>query len=294
MARNRAEAEDLTQEAFLQLYRKIHTFRGEAAFTTWLHRLAANVMFTHLRNKHPEVSLEEVLDPEDEDRPRKDIGVFHNALIRSNDRVDIWAALDTLPRNQRHIVILHAIDGNEHDEIGKKMGISTRDSRSQYHEARMKMRDYIDPESAHARARLMNAVKALPSGYQSVYVLREIEKYKLEEIAVILGRTIGCVKSQYHKATLKLAKLLASPEPGQSNGSTRAPSGGQRIRVEREKRGWTQGDLGEMVGVSRAYVGMLESSRRIPDNETVRRVAVAFGFEPSYFVKDRPAPDGNQ
>src|SRR5215467_7138294 len=60
MTGNTAEAEDLTQEAFLQLYRKIATFRGESAFSTWLHRLSVNVVLMHLRKKGlPEVSLDE-------------------------------------------------------------------------------------------------------------------------------------------------------------------------------------------------------------------------------------------
>src|ERR1051326_3355247 len=75
MTGNTAEAEDLTQEAFLQLYRKIATFRGESAFSTWLHRLAVNVVLMHLRKKGlPEVSLQETLEPQHEDGPKKDIG----------------------------------------------------------------------------------------------------------------------------------------------------------------------------------------------------------------------------
>ena len=72
MTGNTAEAEDLTQEAFLQLFRKIATFRGESAFSTWLHRLAVNVVLMHLRKKGlPEVSLEETLDPQQEDGPKR-------------------------------------------------------------------------------------------------------------------------------------------------------------------------------------------------------------------------------
>ena len=74
MTGNTAEAEDLTQEAFLQLYRKIATFRGESAFSTWLHRLAVNVVLMHLRKKGlPEVSLQETLEPTEEDGPKKDL-----------------------------------------------------------------------------------------------------------------------------------------------------------------------------------------------------------------------------
>jgi len=75
MTANTAEAEDLTQEAFLQLYRKIATFRGESAFSTWLHRLSVNVVLMHLRKKSlPVVSLEETTQPGEEDTPKKDFG----------------------------------------------------------------------------------------------------------------------------------------------------------------------------------------------------------------------------
>ena len=84
MTGNTAEAEDLTQEAFLQLYRKIATFRGESAFSTWLHRLAVNVVLMHLRKKGlPEVSLQESLEPQEEDGPKKDIGARDNVLAGS-------------------------------------------------------------------------------------------------------------------------------------------------------------------------------------------------------------------
>jgi len=76
MVGNTAEAEDLTQDAFLQLFRKIGTFRGESAFSTWLHRLAVNVVLMKLRKKTlPATSLEESTDPEDESSgPRREIG----------------------------------------------------------------------------------------------------------------------------------------------------------------------------------------------------------------------------
>jgi len=98
MVGNTAEAEDLTQEAFLQLYRKISTFRGESAFSTWLHRLAVNVVLMHLRKKGlPEVSLEETLEPQQEDGPKKDIGTRDNVLAGSIDRVNLERAIESLP-----------------------------------------------------------------------------------------------------------------------------------------------------------------------------------------------------
>ncbi len=103
MTGNTADAEDLTQEAFLQLYRKIATFRGESAFSTWLHRLAVNVVLMRLRKKGlPEVSLEETLEPQQEDSPRKDVGTRDNVLAGSIDRVNLERAVESLPPRIPH------------------------------------------------------------------------------------------------------------------------------------------------------------------------------------------------
>jgi RNA polymerase sigma-70 factor (ECF subfamily) len=93
MVSNMAEAEDLAQEAFLQLYRKIGTFRGDSAFSTWLHRMTVNVVLMHLRKKGlPVVSLEETLDPSQGEGPRKDIGTRDIRLSGSLDRVGLERA----------------------------------------------------------------------------------------------------------------------------------------------------------------------------------------------------------
>src|SRR5512133_22640 len=95
MTSNTAEAEDLTQEAFLQLYRKIGTFRGESAFSTWLHRLSVNVVLMHLRKKSlPVVSLEETTQVSEEDTPKKDFGAEDLALAGSIDRLQLQRAVD--------------------------------------------------------------------------------------------------------------------------------------------------------------------------------------------------------
>jgi len=104
MTANTAEAEDLTQEAFLQLYRKIATFRGESAFSTWLHRLSVNVVLMHLRKKSlPVVSLEETTQGE-EDTPKKDFGADDLALAGSIDRLQLQKAVDDLPPGYRTIL----------------------------------------------------------------------------------------------------------------------------------------------------------------------------------------------
>jgi RNA polymerase sigma-70 factor, ECF subfamily len=149
MTGNTAEAEDLTQEAFLQLFRKIGTFRGESAFSTWLHRLSVNVVLMHLRKKGlPAVSLEESLEPQQEDGPRRDIGARDTQLAGSIDRVNLERAIETLPPGYRIIFVLHDIEGYEHNEIAEMMGCSIGNSKSQLHKARMKLRDLLKDSRA--------------------------------------------------------------------------------------------------------------------------------------------------
>jgi RNA polymerase sigma-70 factor, ECF subfamily len=145
MTANTAEAEDLTQEAFLQLYRKIATFRGESAFSTWLHRLSVNVVLMHLRKKGlPVVSLEETTQGGgEEDTPKKDFGAEDVALAGSIDRLQLQKAVDNLPPGYRTIFVLHDVQGYEHNEIAGIVGCSIGNSKSQLHKARMKLRDLL-------------------------------------------------------------------------------------------------------------------------------------------------------
>lgn len=149
MTGNTAEAEDLTQEAFLQLYRKIASFRGESAFSTWLHRLAVNVVLMRLRKKGlPQVSLEETLEPQQEGGPRRDIGTRDNVLAGSIDRISLERAIEDLPPGYRTVFVLHDIEGYEHNEIAEMLGCSIGNSKSQLHKARMKLRDLLKSSRA--------------------------------------------------------------------------------------------------------------------------------------------------
>jgi len=144
MTGNYAQAEDFTQEAFLQLYRKIASFRGESAFTTWLHRLSVNIILMHWRKKGlAEVSLEETLEPQSEDGPRKDIGKRDDVLHGSVDRLNLDRAIASLPPGYRIIFVLHDVEGYEHNEIAEMLGCSIGNSKSQLHKARMKLRSML-------------------------------------------------------------------------------------------------------------------------------------------------------
>jgi len=145
MVSNTAEAEDLTQEAFLQLFRKIGTFRGESAFSTWLHRLAVNVVLMRLRKKTAIVSsLDEITEPDDESSgPRRDFGGPDLRLTGSIDRMNLQRAIEQLPAGYKSVFVLHDMQGYEHNEIAEIMGCSIGNSKSQLHKARMRLRELL-------------------------------------------------------------------------------------------------------------------------------------------------------
>lgn len=144
MVSNTAEAEDLTQEAFMQLFRKIGTFRGESAFSTWLHRLTVNIVLMHLRKKGlDEVSLDEEPEDENQDLPKKEYGDSDLNLVGAVDRVTLERAIADLPKGYRTIFVLHDVEGYEHNEIASLIGCSIGNSKSQLFKARLKLRAYL-------------------------------------------------------------------------------------------------------------------------------------------------------
>jgi RNA polymerase sigma-70 factor (ECF subfamily) len=165
MIGNPAEAEDLTQEAFLLLLRKIHTFRGESAFSTWLHRLAVNLVLMRLRKKPPTmVSIEATPDPDDETiSPSIDIGAPDLLLEGSLDRINLQRCINRLPLGYRTIFVLHDIQGYEHNEIAEKLGRSVGDSKSQLHKARKRLREQLhELQRDRARDERLAAAKSRP------------------------------------------------------------------------------------------------------------------------------------
>jgi RNA polymerase sigma-70 factor (ECF subfamily) len=143
MVSNPTQAEDLAQEAFLQLFRKIATFRGESAFSTWLHRMTVNVVLMHLRKKGlPLVSLEETMDADQETAP-KELGGEDLKLSGSLDRLQLQKAIEKLPPGYKTVFVLHDVEGFEHNEIATMVGCSIGNSKSQLHKARLKLRDFL-------------------------------------------------------------------------------------------------------------------------------------------------------
>jgi RNA polymerase sigma-70 factor, ECF subfamily len=148
---NSAEAEDFTQEAFLQLFRKIHTFRGESSFSTWFHRLTVNVVLVGLRKRrHPELSLD--AKPETGSWPLHEPSAPDLRLAGLIDRVNLTKAIDQLPNGYKAMFILHDVEGYKHHEIAEILGCSIGNSKSQLFAARLHLRKLLRhtprPESA--------------------------------------------------------------------------------------------------------------------------------------------------
>ena len=144
MTQNVAEAEDLTQEVFLHLFRKIGSFRGESAFSTWLHQLTVNHVLMHFRrNKRREQTTD------DGEMPRQIVrGTEHPGRMQVIDKITLDNALARLAPGYRAVFILHDIEGYEHEEIARILGCSTGTSKSQLHKARLRLRKLLNAPAA--------------------------------------------------------------------------------------------------------------------------------------------------
>ena len=168
MVGNPADAEDLMQEAFLQLFRKIGTFRGESAFSTWLHRMTVNVVLMRLRKKSlPTDSLEETLEPDAEGSgPRRDVGAPDLRLSGAVDRVNLERSIEQLPPGYRTVFVLHDVQGYEHNEIADIMGCSVGNSKSQLHKARTRLRELLQEQIREHARQVRRSAKAQSSSQE--------------------------------------------------------------------------------------------------------------------------------
>ena len=143
MTNNTAEAEDLTQDAFLQVFRKLATFRGDSALSTWLYRVAVNTVLMHFRKKGlRQVSLDESSN-QDTRLVKREYGSVDDRLSGCVDRIALARAMQDLPAGYRTIFLLHEIKGYEHQEIARILRCSVGNSKSQLHKAKLKMRELL-------------------------------------------------------------------------------------------------------------------------------------------------------
>jgi len=146
MTGNITEAEDLTQDAFLQAFRKLATFRGDSALSTWLHRIAVNTVLMRFRRKVPcRVSLDEPYRNQGEAKPAREFGTRDGRLETSVSRLALTRAISDLPAGYRMMFLLHEVEGYEHREIAEMLGCSIGTSKSQLHKAKMRMREILAP-----------------------------------------------------------------------------------------------------------------------------------------------------
>jgi RNA polymerase sigma-70 factor (ECF subfamily) len=140
MLQNASEAEDLTQDVFIQLYRKIGSFRGDSAFTTWLHRLTVNQVLMHFRKRT--VKFEKTT--EEGETPVQVVGGTENPnKMPIVDKIALENAIQQLPAGYKNVFVLHDVEGYEHEEVARILGCSVGTSKSQLHKARLKLRKLL-------------------------------------------------------------------------------------------------------------------------------------------------------
>lgn len=134
------EAEDLTQDVFIQLYRKIGSFRGDSAFTTWLHRMTVNQVLMHFRKRA--VKYEKTTE-EGETPEQMVAGTANPERMRIVDKIALDNAIAELPNGYKNVFVLHDVEGFEHEEVARILGCSVGTSKSQLHKARLKLQKLL-------------------------------------------------------------------------------------------------------------------------------------------------------
>ncbi len=140
MLQNTSEAEDLTQDVFIQLYRKIGSFRGDSAFTTWLHRMTVNQVLMHFRKR----SVKYEKATEEGEIPVQIVsGSANPERMRIIDKISLDNAIEQLPNGYKNVFVLHDVEGFEHEEVARILGCSVGTSKSQLHKARLKLQKLL-------------------------------------------------------------------------------------------------------------------------------------------------------
>lgn len=141
MTGSAADAEDLLQDVFLQVYRRIESYRGEAALGTWLYRLAVNACLDHLRSHQGRQS--KATDFIDDIEGLEPVASPSWQPDRALDRVDLESAISRLPPSYRSAFVLHDVEGHQHHEVAEMLGIAEGTSKSLLHKARRRLRAFL-------------------------------------------------------------------------------------------------------------------------------------------------------
>ena len=151
MLQSPTEAEDLTQDVFIQLYRKIGSFRGDSAFTTWLHRMTVNQVLMHFRKRT--VKFEKTTE-EGETPDQVVPGTGNPFKMQVVEKLALDHAIEQLPAGYKNVFVLHDVEGYEHEEVARILGCSVGTSKSQLHKARLKLQKLLRKK---ANPRLMTS-----------------------------------------------------------------------------------------------------------------------------------------
>lgn len=145
MSRDRERARELAHDAFVRAWEKMSTFRGEAAFTTWMHRLTVNLVLERQRSERRRAAHEITATDRDhdDDGHREDRAMLQLVRQEEGERLDLEAAIRTLPTNARTVFVLHEVEGYQHDEIAQTMGIAPGTVRAHLHRARRLLMEYL-------------------------------------------------------------------------------------------------------------------------------------------------------
>lgn len=145
MSRDRERARELAHDAFVRAWEKLPTFRGEAAFGTWMHRLTVNLVLERQRSERRRAAHEVTVADRDADDDGHTEERTMLQLVRHDEgeRLDLEAAIRTLPPNARTVFVLHEVEGYRHDEIAASMGIAPGTVRAHLHRARQLLMEYL-------------------------------------------------------------------------------------------------------------------------------------------------------
>lgn len=139
MTGNPSEAEDCTQDAFIQAWSKLNRFRGESALGTWMHRVAVNTVLGRMRKSRRE---------QDRIRAVAEVASTPPSMGDSGELRDLERAINELPRGARHVFVLHAVYGYSHGETGDMLGIAEGTSKAQLSRARRLLTQQLETENA--------------------------------------------------------------------------------------------------------------------------------------------------
>ena len=140
MVVDRTRAEELTQDVFVRAWDKLHQFRGESSFSTWLHRMAVNLV---LNARKSDSRLRSKFEEQDEEQGLDALPAASSQMIGAGEMLDLEAAIAKLPPGARRVFVLHDVEGFKHEEIAQQMGVTTGATKAQLHRARMLLRQTL-------------------------------------------------------------------------------------------------------------------------------------------------------